>query len=914
MADIADYTPNVAVITGAAQGIGRTIALRLAEDGFDIALGDLPSQQAKLGTVIEEITAKGRKAIIVHTDVTKESDVEQLIEQTVQRLGGVDVMIANAGIVKHIPLVELTTEIFDLHMNVNARGVMLCYKHAVLQMLKQKRGGRIIGASSVLGRQATAPLHFAYSASKFAVRGMTQALALEMLGKKITVNAYAPGFIITDMTMNEQDVNYGTGAPGSYFKHICEIPQYAPDAGPEVVASYVSYLCKPEAHFVNVTILSAIIFLVCFKKRRSAELESEVMGVGISGIPAVLKGEGKLVEYLPSYMDTPFRYPAVLYSTPIQAVAGDSHALRYSIFTSAFLPYYLRPSTALIICPPMLVTLYMRQFSDFIEHASLSVEFHQHRAFHLGMIQRFLRVYTPLFTSVVNIMPCPSLALARRPPMHIVVYARLQAPRARCENQYHRFRALHPGVLQLHLPSIYVPLPASVVVTMTRSSMALILRPSMHVVVYARLRVPSRDTQYHQFRALHSGIIQLRLYSVSVPISPSVSFTVSRPSVALVLRPPMPIVLYSCLKFSFASTSQPQTVAPQLFSLHINLPQRSLQDVFASLPSSPLYIPMDTQSIQVYHRRMTHQSFCPLVLIRMVRGLIYIACLQYSRFNAVSFELIQQRAQASMLIYLFVGLQFILPTVPGASSQQRPTSSLCDTPSTSTLPSRFSVTDATCGRSNTRLPAMGYSCWSRTVFELGLRIVAAHEYADVLLSLGPGEAVGIRAVEANTREDREETSPSEEETHSWTVSVVVVRELDVRDFSQFINDMLEQNMLTNLLQYIPWCYGHPSGPIIEVDYPVSTEALIQAWADIPIEVMPSEVTRQPIGLIEYPFEATEGNAEDETAEVDEETSGSDADELQVSSLEEEHDDKAIVFFVARIRTLKSVSRFSGPFG
>jgi len=214
-------------------------------------LADLSSQQEKLNAIADEIKGKGRKAIVVPTDVTKESEIVNLIEQTVEQLGGVDVMIANAGVARVASFLEMTTEDYDLTMNVNARGVMLSYKHAAIQMVKQKRGGRIIGASSVLGKQAAAHMLSAYSTSKFAVRGLTQALSFELLGKKITVNAYAPGCIITDMTTNEQDAAFGTGAPGSLVKHLCNQPLDGPDAGPEVVSSFVSYLCKPEGHFVN---------------------------------------------------------------------------------------------------------------------------------------------------------------------------------------------------------------------------------------------------------------------------------------------------------------------------------------------------------------------------------------------------------------------------------------------------------------------------------------------------------------------------------------------------------------------------------------------------------------------------------------------------------------------------------------
>ncbi|TCD65278.1 hypothetical protein EIP91_002840 [Steccherinum ochraceum] len=159
MAEIGPYTPHVAVITGAAQGIGKATALRLADDGFDIAIADLPSKQEQLDQTVNEILRKGCKVIAVPTDVSKEHDVMFLIQRTVRELGGIDVMVANAGIFRLGTFLEMTEETYDLVMNVNAKGVMFCYKHAASQMIRQKRGGRIIGASSIVGKQGWYYVH-----------------------------------------------------------------------------------------------------------------------------------------------------------------------------------------------------------------------------------------------------------------------------------------------------------------------------------------------------------------------------------------------------------------------------------------------------------------------------------------------------------------------------------------------------------------------------------------------------------------------------------------------------------------------------------------------------------------------------------------------------------------------------------
>ncbi|KAH9072936.1 hypothetical protein EDB83DRAFT_143735 [Lactarius deliciosus] len=181
---------KVALITGAARGIGRAIALRLADDGLDVAVNDR-SSSPELDELVREIKSKGRRSLAVPADVSLEPEVEKGVRKVVRDLGGLDVMVANAGIVSFESFLDTTVENFDRLMAVNARGTMLCYKHAAKQMIAQARGGRIIGACSVAGKQA----HVAdptYSATKFAVRGLTQAAALELGKYGITVNAYAP--------------------------------------------------------------------------------------------------------------------------------------------------------------------------------------------------------------------------------------------------------------------------------------------------------------------------------------------------------------------------------------------------------------------------------------------------------------------------------------------------------------------------------------------------------------------------------------------------------------------------------------------------------------------------------------------------------------------------------------------------
>ncbi|KAG1732886.1 NAD(P)-binding protein [Suillus paluster] len=243
---------GIALITGSAQGIGRGIAIRLARDGFDIALNDLPTKREQLAAVAIEVEELGRKACIVIADVTIEEEVKNMIADTVKGLSRLDVMVANAGIPAANTVLATTVEDWERTFAVNARGVFLCYKHAAGQMISQGHGGRIIGASSIAGKIGF-PSAAAYCASKFAVRGLTQTAALELGKYNITVNAYAPGVIQTQMRnvslTDEDSTNYLVQLMGNRpIKH---------NGQPEDIASIVSYLASKEAHFITGQCVSA---------------------------------------------------------------------------------------------------------------------------------------------------------------------------------------------------------------------------------------------------------------------------------------------------------------------------------------------------------------------------------------------------------------------------------------------------------------------------------------------------------------------------------------------------------------------------------------------------------------------------------------------------------------------------------
>ncbi|EIW76784.1 NAD(P)-binding protein [Coniophora puteana RWD-64-598 SS2] len=241
---------RIALVTGAAQGIGKSIALRLAADDLHVALADLPRAQEPLESVAKEIEATtGRRTHIVTGDVSNEEHVERMVRETVERLGGLDVMIANAGVIRAGTVTETTLENWTTDMNVNATGTFLCFMHAGRQMIAQGRGGRMVAASSVAGKKGH-PNQVAYCAAKFAVRAITQCAAIELGQHGITVNAYAPGAIVTPMREPDSTCALEENTPIENY-NMADRAAVQKLGSADDVASIVSYLVKPEAHFIT---------------------------------------------------------------------------------------------------------------------------------------------------------------------------------------------------------------------------------------------------------------------------------------------------------------------------------------------------------------------------------------------------------------------------------------------------------------------------------------------------------------------------------------------------------------------------------------------------------------------------------------------------------------------------------------
>ncbi|EGZ75013.1 NAD(P)-binding protein [Neurospora tetrasperma FGSC 2509] len=264
-----------AIITGAARGIGRAIAHRLAADGYALTLNDLPSSSSSSSSSSASSSSDPDDALksLCHTlhslgypnihpfpaDITSPDSVSALISSHVSVHGSLSTMVANAGIVGAQPLLTVTPQDLLRMFNINVIGVFNCYRAAAEQMIKQGTSGKLIGASSVAGLRGL-PMLGPYVASKFAVRGLTQTFAAELAAEGITANAYAPGVVDTTMwdTIAEGVIKAGggnaeeEGAKAQVSKRFVDtLVPLMRSCTPEEVAGLVGFLASEGADYIT---------------------------------------------------------------------------------------------------------------------------------------------------------------------------------------------------------------------------------------------------------------------------------------------------------------------------------------------------------------------------------------------------------------------------------------------------------------------------------------------------------------------------------------------------------------------------------------------------------------------------------------------------------------------------------------
>ena len=248
---------KIAVVTGAGDGIGRTIALTLAVAGMSVVVSDIDKSRA--AEVAAEIEALGGEAFSLKLDVTRKADAEAAVADVISRWGRLDIWCNNAGVSTMNRLLDLSEEEWDTNMNVNAKGVFLCSQAAAGVMATQplESGqsirGKIINIASMAGKRGNVPYLSHYVASKFAVVGLTQAMAGELAEHAITVNAVCPGYVRT--SMQEREIAWEAKLRGLKQEEIARL--YVDDTPlariqtPDDVAKVVLFLSSPAADFIT---------------------------------------------------------------------------------------------------------------------------------------------------------------------------------------------------------------------------------------------------------------------------------------------------------------------------------------------------------------------------------------------------------------------------------------------------------------------------------------------------------------------------------------------------------------------------------------------------------------------------------------------------------------------------------------
>ncbi len=238
---------KVALVTGARRGIGRAIALALAEAGAKVVVTDIDEKECE--AVVKEIEKLGSEGLAKKLDVTNKKEIEEVVAETIKKFGKLNILVNNAGICPFKPFLELTEEDWDKVLDINLKGYFLCAQAATKEMVKQK-WGRIINIASVaMGQMGVGMANIVhYVASKGGIAGMTEAMAVELAPLGINVNAISPGVIETKMA---ESVISDPAAKETILKRVPK----GRVGQPKDIASAVVYLASEEADYVTGAVL-----------------------------------------------------------------------------------------------------------------------------------------------------------------------------------------------------------------------------------------------------------------------------------------------------------------------------------------------------------------------------------------------------------------------------------------------------------------------------------------------------------------------------------------------------------------------------------------------------------------------------------------------------------------------------------